>query len=339
MVAEFQDPETEPSVFILSLRAGGVGLNLTKANHVFHFDRWWNPAVEDQATDRAFRIGQRKNVFVHKFVAMGTVEERIDAMIEDKKRLAAAIVGARRILADRTRQRRVQGPDRAAPQRGPGVGAMAQFSRTWWGQRFIAALEQFTDPGRLGRGRSYASNGRSSNTRIADGTVTATVRGSINPYFGVYKEPRYKTTIAIAPIRPTEWTKAIDRIAANAGFVTKLLMNEMPDNIEDAFAALDLPSPAAQRARFRDRLLLPGLREPVQARRGRLLHPRRRTGPRPLPDVRAARPLARASCAKNSPSSPLGQILSAEMAPKEVADRPRPRPTTRGPSGSRRTRR
>ena len=93
MVAEFQDPETEPSLFILSLRAGGVGLNLTKANHVFHFDRWWNPAVENQATDRAFRIGQRKNVFVHKFVAMGTMEERIDAMIEDKKRLSSLVVG------------------------------------------------------------------------------------------------------------------------------------------------------------------------------------------------------------------------------------------------------
>jgi len=93
MIEAFQDPETDPSVFILSLRAGGVGLNLTRANHVFHFDRWWNPAVEDQATDRAFRIGQRKNVFVHKFVVLGTVEERIDQMIEEKKRLAGAIVG------------------------------------------------------------------------------------------------------------------------------------------------------------------------------------------------------------------------------------------------------
>ncbi len=93
MITEFQDPETEPSVFILSLKAGGVGITLTKANHVFHFDRWWNPAVEDQATDRAFRIGQKKNVFVHKFVAIGTLEERIDQMIEDKKKLAGAIVG------------------------------------------------------------------------------------------------------------------------------------------------------------------------------------------------------------------------------------------------------
>ncbi|MEO1635698.1 MAG: DEAD/DEAH box helicase [Cyanobacteria bacterium J06631_9] len=94
MMADFQDPDTAPSVFVLSLRAGGVGITLTKANHVFHFDRWWNPAVEDQATDRAFRIGQKKNVFVHKFVSIGTLEERIDQMIEDKKQLAGAIVGS-----------------------------------------------------------------------------------------------------------------------------------------------------------------------------------------------------------------------------------------------------
>lgn len=94
MIRDFQDPETDPTAFILSLKAGGVGITLTKANHVFHFDRWWNPAVEDQATDRAFRIGQEKNVFVHKFVTLGTLEERIDQMIEDKKKVASAIVGA-----------------------------------------------------------------------------------------------------------------------------------------------------------------------------------------------------------------------------------------------------
>jgi SNF2 family DNA or RNA helicase len=94
LVAAFQDPDSEPTVFVLSLRAGGVGLNLTRANHVFNFDRWWNPAVENQATDRAFRIGQRKNVFVHKFVAIGTLEERIDQLIEDKKHLSSTIVGS-----------------------------------------------------------------------------------------------------------------------------------------------------------------------------------------------------------------------------------------------------
>ncbi|HCS88591.1 MAG: DEAD/DEAH box helicase [Thiohalocapsa sp. PB-PSB1] len=94
MIDAFQDPNGEPSVFVLSLKAGGVGITLTKANHVFHFDRWWNPAVEDQASDRAYRIGQQKTVFVHKFVTLGTLEERIDAMIQDKKALAGAIVGS-----------------------------------------------------------------------------------------------------------------------------------------------------------------------------------------------------------------------------------------------------
>jgi SNF2 family DNA or RNA helicase len=94
MISQFQNPKTEPSIFVLSLKAGGVGITLTKANHVFHFDRWWNPSVEDQATDRAFRIGQKKNVFVHKFVTMGTLEEQIDEMIEDKKKLAGAIMGS-----------------------------------------------------------------------------------------------------------------------------------------------------------------------------------------------------------------------------------------------------
>jgi superfamily II DNA or RNA helicase len=92
MVSEFQDG-AEPSLFILSLKAGGTGLNLTAASHVIHVDRWWNPAVEDQATDRAFRIGQRKDVQVRKFVCVGTLEERIDAMIEEKKALAERIVG------------------------------------------------------------------------------------------------------------------------------------------------------------------------------------------------------------------------------------------------------
>ncbi len=92
LVSTFQEG-TGPCLFLLSLKAGGTGLNLTAANHVIHVDRWWNPAVEDQATDRAFRIGQRRDVQVRKFVCVGTVEERIDAMIEEKKSLADRIVG------------------------------------------------------------------------------------------------------------------------------------------------------------------------------------------------------------------------------------------------------
>ncbi len=93
MIESFQDPDAPASAFVLSLRAGGVGITLTRANHVFHFDRWWNPAVEDQATDRAYRIGQTKTVFAHKMVVLGTLEERIDAMIESKQALAEAIIG------------------------------------------------------------------------------------------------------------------------------------------------------------------------------------------------------------------------------------------------------
>jgi SNF2 family DNA or RNA helicase len=97
MIARFQDAtlpaEERCHIFILSLKAGGTGLNLTAANHVFHYDRWWNPAVENQATDRAFRIGQTRNVQVHKFVTLGTLEERIDEMIERKQGLSDQIVG------------------------------------------------------------------------------------------------------------------------------------------------------------------------------------------------------------------------------------------------------
>jgi len=94
MVEEFQNPNGDIPILIVSLKAGGVGLNLTAATHVFHFDRWWNPAVENQATDRAYRIGQTRTVHVHKFVVRGTLEERIDEMIEAKTELAENIIGA-----------------------------------------------------------------------------------------------------------------------------------------------------------------------------------------------------------------------------------------------------
>jgi SNF2 family DNA or RNA helicase len=93
MIARFQNDPQGPRLFILSLKAGGVGLNLTRANHVFHFDRWWNPAVENQATDRVFRIGQTRNVQVHKFVCTGTLEEKIHEQLESKKALAEQVVG------------------------------------------------------------------------------------------------------------------------------------------------------------------------------------------------------------------------------------------------------
>ena len=101
LVERFQDDERLP-FFVLSLKVGGTGLNLTAASHVIHFDRWWNPAVEAQATDRAFRIGQKRNVLVHKLVCRGTVEEKIDAMIEAKQGLARSVleIGGEALLTE-----------------------------------------------------------------------------------------------------------------------------------------------------------------------------------------------------------------------------------------------
>src|SRR5207249_1266662 len=101
IVRRFQEDETVP-FFVLSLKVGGTGLNLTAASHVIHFDRWWNPAVEAQATDRAFRIGQKRNVLVHKLVCRGTVEEKIDAMIEAKQGLARSVleIGGEALLTE-----------------------------------------------------------------------------------------------------------------------------------------------------------------------------------------------------------------------------------------------
>lgn len=94
LVLRFQEDPRGPRIFVLSLKAGGTGLNLTAASHVFHFDRWWNPAVEDQATDRAYRIGQKRSVQVHKLICAGTVEDKVDQLLEQKRKLASQVVGS-----------------------------------------------------------------------------------------------------------------------------------------------------------------------------------------------------------------------------------------------------
>jgi SNF2 family DNA or RNA helicase len=100
MVRAFQEEPRGPSVFVLSVKAGGTGLNLTAASHVFHYDRWWNPAVEDQATDRAYRIGQTRAVQVHKLVCTGTVEEKVAALLEQKRRLAQVVGGGEQWITE-----------------------------------------------------------------------------------------------------------------------------------------------------------------------------------------------------------------------------------------------
>lgn len=112
---------------------------------------------------------------------------------------------------------------------------MARQSKTWWGQKFIKALESFCDPNRLKRGRSYANPRKIVNFERNKGDILAHVRGSVNPYFGVYKEPLYATEVKIVPIPKKDWTKIIKKLSTNAGFVSRLLLNEIPENIEDCF--------------------------------------------------------------------------------------------------------
>jgi uncharacterized Zn finger protein len=194
---------------------------------------------------------------------------------------------------------------------------MPQFSRTWWGQRFIEALEQFTDPARLGRGRSYASGGRILDYKLANGTVTAKVRGSINPYFGVYKEPIYQTSITIKAITPANWTKVIRQIASRADLVTKLLMNEMPDTIEDAFSELDLHLLPHSEHDFKTTCSCPDYANPCKHIAGvyYLLASDLDQDPFVMFELRG---LSRDRLHAELAQSPLGQILASALVTEEV---------------------
>jgi uncharacterized Zn finger protein len=198
---------------------------------------------------------------------------------------------------------------------------MGKFSRTWWGQRFIAALEEFTDPGRLGRGRSYASNGRILDYTLENGKVTARVRGSINPYFGVYKEPIYKTSIAIKAITGADWTKVIRRIASRADLVTKLLLNEMPDTIEDAFSELGLHLLPHSERDFVTSCSCPDYANPCKHIAGvyYLLASALDTDPFVMFELRG---LSRDALRAELVRSPLGEILASALETEDVEVEP-----------------
>lgn len=195
---------------------------------------------------------------------------------------------------------------------------MAQFSRTWWGKRFIEALERFTDSARLGRGRSYASNGKILEYEIAKNKITATVKGSINPYFGVYKEPRYKTTIEITPIAKTSWSKAIKYISSKASFVSKLLMNEVPDNIDDAFANLGLHLLPYSQKDFTTKCSCPDWANPCKHIAGvyYLVASQLDNDPFVLFELRG---LSKNELQAELAKSPLGKALFSELTAKEIS--------------------
>lgn len=112
---------------------------------------------------------------------------------------------------------------------------MAKMSRTWWGERFLEAIAEFAEPGRLQRGRSYSSEHRLLKFNIDNGSISATVRGNVNPYFGVYKEPKYSVKVSLEHIPAGDWPGVIQHLSSRAGSMAKLLLNEMPDSIEESF--------------------------------------------------------------------------------------------------------
>jgi uncharacterized Zn finger protein len=190
---------------------------------------------------------------------------------------------------------------------------MAEFSRTWWGQRFISALEKLSDSGRLSRGRSYARNGKVLNFEIKDGLVTAQVRGSVNPYFGVYKEPLYITTIEFKAISAANWSAVIAYIASKASLISRLMLNEMPDTIEDAFAKLDLNLLPHKKADFKTSCSCPDWGDPCKHIAGvyYLVAAQLDQDPFLLFELKG---LSREAFQKELAKSPLGQALSAELA-------------------------
>jgi uncharacterized Zn finger protein len=195
------------------------------------------------------------------------------------------------------------------------------FSRTWWGQRFLEALERFTDAGRLGRGRSYARGGRILEYHLKGGTVTAKVRGSINPYFGVYKEPIYTTTITLKAIGLPDWKRAIAEISSRAGYVARLLMNEMPETLDELFDELDLPFLPRDRHDLVTDCSCPDWANPCKHIAGLyyLLASDLDRDPFLLFELRG---LSRDNLRHQLAESPLGKILAAELTPREAEVEP-----------------
>lgn len=189
---------------------------------------------------------------------------------------------------------------------------MSKFSRSWWGKKFIAALEAFTDSGRLSRGRSYANGGKVKSFEIKDGIVTAKVRGSVNPYFGVYKEPLYTTTIEFQPISAAKWTAAIALISSKASLISQLLLNEIPDNIEDSFTTLGLNLLPRSRKDFKSSCSCPDYSNPCKHIAGvhYLVAAELDRDPFLLFELRG---LSREALHQELAKSPLGQALSAEL--------------------------
>ncbi|MGF1497902.1 MAG: SWIM zinc finger family protein [Elainellaceae cyanobacterium] len=200
---------------------------------------------------------------------------------------------------------------------------MAAKTRTWWGQQFLSALEQFTDPGRLSRGRSYASGSRVKNFTIDDGIVTADVRGSINPYYGVYTEPVYTTTLEFETISDAKWAAIIALIASKAGLISRLLLGEMPETIEEPFETLGIHLLPRSRRDFQSYCSCPDWDNPCKHVAGvyYLLATRLDQDPFLLFELRG---LSKETLYEELAKSPLGKALVADRMTQDAEPEPVP---------------
>lgn len=198
---------------------------------------------------------------------------------------------------------------------------MANFSKTWWGKRFIEALEDFTDLNRLGRGRSYARNGKVKHYQITNSQIIAQVRGSVNPYFGVYSEPLYHINIEIQPIATADWSKVIAYLGSKASFISKLLLGEVPDNIEEAFAHLNLHLLPHRREDFQTNCSCPDWENPCKHIAGvyYLVAAELDHDPFLLFELRG---LSRSQLQLQLAESPLGKVLSSALETEEILPEP-----------------
>ena len=198
---------------------------------------------------------------------------------------------------------------------------MGQFSRSWWGQQFIAAIEKLTDSGRLSRGRSYARGSKVKGFDIDGNLVRAQVRGSVNPYFGVYKEPLYHTTIEFQTLSKAKWSAVIALMASKASIISRLLLNEIPDNIEDTFAQLNLNLLPVSRKDFKASCSCPDWSNPCKHIAGvyYLVAAELDRDPFLLFELRG---LSRQDLLDELAKSPLGQALSSELQLEQAAPEP-----------------
>ena len=198
---------------------------------------------------------------------------------------------------------------------------MSQFSRSWWGQKFITAIENLTDSGRLSRGRTYARGKKVKGFDINGNLVTAHVRGSVNPYFGVHKEPLYNITIELQPLSEAKRSAAVAAMASKASVISRLLLNEIPDDIEKTFQSLNLTLLPGSQKDFKTSCSCPDWSNPCKHIAGvyYLVAAELDQDPFLLFELRG---LSRQDLIKELSKSPLGQALSAELQSEQTALEP-----------------